>query len=95
LLLHLSKPTVLGAVNVTVNSTGTQIQIRSSNSDSPSTLDDTTELTKPQAMQQGPNKIKIDNAAPTSNVLVFITTLGNTNGDFHAEIAGITLESAS
>jgi putative peptidoglycan lipid II flippase len=95
LILHLPKPTTLSAVDVTVNSTGTQIQIRSSASDSPSILADTTELTKPQLMQQGSNTIKVDNAAPTSNVLVFITALGNTNGDFHAEIAEITLKSAS
>ena len=95
LVLHLPKPATLSAVNVTVNSTGTQIQIRSANTDTPSSLDDTTELSKPTTMQQGSNHIPISNAAPTSNVVVFITKLGDTNGDYHAEIAEITLEGTS
>jgi putative peptidoglycan lipid II flippase len=82
-------------VNVTVNSTGTAIQIRSASSDSPTSLNDTTELSAPKPMQQGPNTIPINNAQPTQNVLVFITTLGNTGGDYHAEIADITLQAKS
>ncbi|MDT5094620.1 MAG: putative peptidoglycan lipid flippase [Mycobacterium sp.] len=95
LVLHLPKPTVLTSADVTVNSTGTQIQLRSSSSASPASLGDTTELTKPQAMQQGSNTIRIDNAQPTSNVVVFITKLGSTGSDSHAEIAEITLKGTS
>jgi putative peptidoglycan lipid II flippase len=95
LVLHLPKPTKLTSADVTVNSTGTQIQLRSSSSDSPASLGDTTELTKPQAMQQGSNTIRIDNAQPTSNLVVFITKLGSTGSDSHAEIAEITLKGTS
>jgi putative peptidoglycan lipid II flippase len=95
LVLHLPKATVLSSADITVNSTGTQIQLRSSSSDSPTSLDDTTELTKPQTMQPGSNTIKIDNAQPTSNVVVFITKLGTTGSDSHAEIADITFKAAS
>jgi putative peptidoglycan lipid II flippase len=95
LLLHLPKPAVLSAVNVTVNSTGTALQIRSASSDSPTSLSDTTELSAPKPMQQGANTIPINNAQPTQNVLVFITTLGNTGGDYHAELAEITLQAKS
>jgi putative peptidoglycan lipid II flippase len=95
LILHLPKPTVLSSVDLTVNSTGTQVQLRSSSSDTPTALDDTSELTKSQPMQPGANTIKIDNAQPTSNLVVLITKLGSTGSDSHAEIADITLKAQS
>ena len=44
-MLQLSQPTKLGEVTINVNSTGTAVEIRSAQTPTPSSLDDTTELT--------------------------------------------------
>ncbi len=95
LMLQLPQPTKISAVNVNVSSTGTQIQVRSATTDSPSSLDDTTALTKPTPMQPGPNRIDVTMPSPTSNVLVWISTLGKTNGEAQASIYEISLEGSS
>jgi putative peptidoglycan lipid II flippase len=95
LLLELPSPTVLSAVNVNLSSTGTEIQIRSSQSANPAALADTTELTPPTAVLPGNNRIPVNNAAPTSNVLVWISKLGTTNGESRSDIYEVTLEGAS
>jgi putative peptidoglycan lipid II flippase len=99
LMLQLPKPTVLKSVAVTVNSTGTAIEVRSSPSESPSSLNaDTTVLAQATPMKKGLNEISITNTQPVSYVLVFITKLGKTAGDtekYHAEIADITLQAGS
>jgi putative peptidoglycan lipid II flippase len=91
LLLQLPKSTAITAVTVDLNSTGTVVQIRSSASDTPAKLDNTAELTPPTPMQPGHNTITVTNAAPASNVLVWISTLGNTGGKSQAAISEITL----
>ena len=53
LMLQLSQPATLGSVTINVNSTGTAVQIRSSSTATPSTLDDTTALTKPTTLEAG------------------------------------------
>ena len=95
LMLHLPQPTKLSAVDVNLSSTGTQIQIRSATSDSPSSLDDTTALTPPTSVQPGPNRIPVTMSSPTSNVLVWISKLGTTNGESRSDIYEIGLETAS
>jgi putative peptidoglycan lipid II flippase len=95
LILQLSQPTVLSAVTVDVTSTGTAIQIRSARSATPSSLQDTTELSPPTPMKPGPNTIAINNAATTSYVLVWISTLGTVDGKSRADISEITLKAAS
>ena len=45
LMLQLPQPTTLGEVTINVNSTGTAVEIRSSQTPTPSSLDDTTVLT--------------------------------------------------
>jgi putative peptidoglycan lipid II flippase len=95
LLLQLPKPTAIGSVSLNLNSTGTSIQIRSSQSATPATLDDTTELTPPTPMKTGANTITIANPTPVSNVLVWITTLGTVNGKSESAISDITLKAAS
>ena len=77
LMLQLPQPTTVGSVNVGVTSTGTQIQIRSSTTATPATLEDTTALTQPTSVQPGHNTITVNAAAPTSYVLVWISTLGS------------------
>jgi putative peptidoglycan lipid II flippase len=95
LMLQLPEPTKLSAVNVNLSSTGTKIQIRSATTDSPASLGDTTKLTDPVSVQSGQNRIPVTMSAPTSFVLVWISTLGSTNGESRSEIYEIGLERAS
>jgi serine/threonine protein kinase len=95
LLLHLSEPTALSAVTIDVPSTGTQVQIRSSPTDSPAKLSDTTELTPATTLQPGHNRIAVHNGTKTSNVLVWISTLGTTNGESRTELSEITLQAVA
>jgi putative peptidoglycan lipid II flippase len=95
LLLQLPKPTVVGAVTVDLASTGTKIQIRSSATSTPAKLGDTTALTQPVSMQPGHNSIPVKASAPTSYLLVWISTLGTTNGESRSDIAEVTVQAAS
>ena len=90
LMLELPKPTTLSAVDVNVSSTGTKIQIRSATTASPSSLEDTTALTEPTSVQPGPNRIPVTMSSPTSYVLVWISTLGTTDGKSQADIYEIS-----
>jgi hypothetical protein len=94
LLLHLSEPTALSAVTIDVSSTGTQVQIRSSPTDTPAKLADTTELTPDTPLQPGHNRIEVHDRSKTSNVLVWISTLGTTDGKSQMKISEITLQAA-
>src|ERR1700758_524842 len=95
LLLHLSQPTALSAVTIDLSSTGTKVQIRSSNTPDPAKLGDTTELTPTTPLQQAHNRIAVHNPTKTSNVLVWITTLGTTDGESRTSISEITLQAAA
>jgi Protein kinase domain len=95
LLLHLSEPTALSAVTIDVSSTGTQVQIRSSPTDDPAKLADTIELTPTTPLQPGHNRIAVHDRSKTSNVLVWISTLGTTDGESRMEISEITLQAAA
>ncbi|MDT5137660.1 MAG: putative peptidoglycan lipid flippase [Mycobacterium sp.] len=95
LLLQLPKPTTVGAVTLNVSSTGTKVEIRASNSPNPSRLEDTTVLTPATALKPGPNTIAVKASSPTSNLLVWISTLGTTDGKSEADISEITIQAAS
>ncbi|MGP4058281.1 murein biosynthesis integral membrane protein MurJ [Mycobacterium sp. 4D054] len=95
LMLQLPEPTKLGSVTVNLNSTGTSVQIRSSSTPTPSSLEATTALTDPTPLKPGSNTIEISDAEPTSNVLVWVSTLGQVNGQSRSDIAEITLNAAS
>jgi serine/threonine protein kinase len=92
LLLHLSEPTALSAVTIDVSSTGTQVQIRSSPTENPATLADTTELTPTTPLQPGHNRVEVHDSTKTSNVLVWIAKLGTTDGQSRTEISEITVQ---
>lgn len=94
LMLHLSEPAALSAVTIDLTSTGTEVQIRSSPTETPATLADTTELTPATTLQPGENRIEVDDPTETSNVLVWISTLGTTDGQSRTEISEITLQAA-
>ena len=59
LMLQLPEPATLGSVTINLNSTGTSVQIRSSSTATPSSLDDTTALTQPTALRPGSNTIDV------------------------------------
>ena len=94
LMLDLPEPTKVGSVDVGVTSTGTKIQIRAAESSSPASLDDTTALTQPTAVQPGNNTIKVNASTPTSHLLVWISTLGTVDGKNRADITEITVRAA-
>jgi tRNA A-37 threonylcarbamoyl transferase component Bud32 len=95
LLLHLAEPTALSAVTIDLSSTGTQVQIRSSPTETPAKLADTTELTPTTTLQPGHNNIAVHDRTKTSNVLVWISTLGTTDGKSQTRISEITLQAAA
>ncbi len=95
LMLQLSEPATVGSVTINLNSTGTSVQIRSSDTPTPSSLDSTTALTESTALKPGSNTIEVQDAEPTSNVLVWVSTLGQVSGESRSDIAEITLNAAS
>lgn len=95
LMLALSEPATLGSVTINLNSTGTSVQIRSSDSATPSSLDSTTALTDPTPLKPGSNTIEVQDAEPTSYVLVWVSTLGEVGGESRSDIAEIALTAAS
>jgi putative peptidoglycan lipid II flippase len=95
LMLQLSRPTKVGEVTIDLNSTGTAVQIRSSPSPTPSSLDDTTVMVPAATLKAGSNTIKVDNPTPTSNVLVWVSTLGQVSGQSRSDIAEVTLKAVS
>lgn len=94
LILQLPEPTAVASVTLNLNSTGTSIQIRSAQSATPAALSDTTELTPPTPMRPGSNTIDIANPTPTSNLLVWITTLGTVDGKSETALSDIQLKTA-
>ncbi|HEX7321821.1 MAG TPA: murein biosynthesis integral membrane protein MurJ [Mycobacterium sp.] len=94
LMLQLPSPTMVGSVTLSVPSTGTRVEIRSSPTASPAKLDDTTALTQPKLLQPGVNRITVDASSPTSNLLVWISTLGTTNGESRTQISEVTVRAA-
>jgi putative peptidoglycan lipid II flippase len=95
LLLQLPQPTVVGAVNVDVPSTGTKIQIRSSSTATPGRLEDTSALTQPVSVHPGHNSIPVNASSPTSYVLVWISTMGSTNGASRTGLSEVTVQAKS
>ncbi|MDT5347580.1 MAG: putative peptidoglycan lipid flippase [Mycobacterium sp.] len=95
LMLQLPKPTVVGAVNIDIASTGTKVEVRSANTPNPSKLEDTTLLTSATALKPGHNSIAVKASSPTSYLLVWISTLGTMDGKSRASISEITVQAAS
>lgn len=94
LLLQLPRPTSVGVVTLNVSSTGTKVEIRSSSTANPSKLEDTNLLTS-ATLKPGPNTIQVNASSPTSNLLVWISTLGTTDGKSEADISELTVQAAS
>jgi putative peptidoglycan lipid II flippase len=95
LMLQLPSPTVVGQVGIDVAGTGTKVEIRSASTPTPSKLEDTTVLVPAFALKPGHNVIPVRAGSPTSNLLVWITTLGTTNGKSQATFSEITVQASS
>jgi putative peptidoglycan lipid II flippase len=90
----LPEPTVVGSVTIAVSSTGTQVQIRTALTSDPESLEDTILLTGPTSLKPGTNTIAVPSAAPTSHLLVWISTMGQTAGQSRTDISEITVRAA-
>ncbi len=95
ILIQLPKPTVLTSLTIDLKSTGTVAQIRSAANENPKALADTTELSAPTALQPGSNRIQLSTQTPVTTVLVWISTLGTTDGNNRTEISEITLSTTA
>ncbi|OBG36437.1 murein biosynthesis integral membrane protein MurJ [Mycobacterium alsense] len=95
LMLQLPSPTVIGQVTIDIAGSGTKVEIRSASTASPSKLEDTTVLAPAFALKPGHNVIPVRGGSATSNVLVWISTLGTTDGKSQASISEITVKAAS
>lgn len=91
LMLELPAPTTLGSVTVDLGSTGTVVQVRSAASQTPSGLGDTREISAPTPTQPGRNTIAVRDREPVKHVLVWVSTLGQTDGSSQGAISEITL----
>jgi putative peptidoglycan lipid II flippase len=94
LILALPKPTKIGEVTVDVNSTGTAVEIRSAQTSSPASLEDTTVLKSATTLRPGENTIDVDSGEPTSYLLVWVSTLGTVDGENRSDVAEITVKAA-
>ncbi|TAM71813.1 lipid II flippase MurJ [Mycobacterium sp.] len=95
LILQLPSPTVVGQVTIDTPSTGTKVEIRAASSSAPASLNDTTVLAQGFTLKPGHNVIPVRAGSPTSNLLVWISTLGTTNGKSQAGFFEITVQAAS
>jgi putative peptidoglycan lipid II flippase len=94
-MLQLPQATEVGSVTIAVSSTGTQVQIRSAKTSSPASLDDSTLLAGPTQLKPGTNTIEVPSAEPTSYLLVWISTLGQTGGKSRTDVSEISVRAAS
>lgn len=93
--MQLPSPTVIGQVSIDTPSSGTKVEIRAASSPSPSSLNDTTVLAPAFTLKPGHNVIPVKAGSPTSNLLVWISTLGTTSGKSQAGFSEITVQAAS
>jgi putative peptidoglycan lipid II flippase len=95
LLLQLPQPASVSSLTIDIKGSGTVVQIRSAAAETPKTLADTAELSAPTPLQPGPNRIQLSARPPVPAVMIWISTLGTTDGDNRAEIAEVTLSTAA
>jgi putative peptidoglycan lipid II flippase len=95
LMLQLPSPTVVGTVTMDTTSTGTKVEIRSASTATPAKLDDTTVLAPAFTLKPGHNVIPVRAGATTSNLLVWISTLGTIDGKNRTDLSEITVQAAS
>jgi putative peptidoglycan lipid II flippase len=95
LVLALPQSTALTSLTIKLKSTGTVVQVRSASTDSPKALAETTELSAPTPLQPGDNRIQLAGQPAVATVIVWISTLGSTDGNSRAEISELSLFSTA
>ncbi len=95
LRLQLPRPAGVEAVNIDTPSTGTSVEVRSSTTPTPAALSDTILLVPTTILRPGHNAVSVNSSLPTSNLLVWISALGSTNGRSQTQISEITVRAAS
>ena len=96
LMLQLPQPTVVGAVNVDLPSNGTKIQIRSAATATPAKLEDTAVLSQPTLNASGAqHHSRSTRPRPPRYLLVWIPTLGTTNGQSRTSLSEVTVQAKS
>lgn len=91
LMLELPAPATLGSVTVDLPTSGSVVEVRSAGGASPAGLRDTTQMSAPTPLQPGRNTIPLKSREPVQHVLVWVSTLGSTDGRSQASISEITL----
>ena len=94
LMLTLPSPTRVATVSVAVPSTGTAVEIRSAQTANPASLAATTLLAGPTTLTPGDNTITVGAKEPTSHLLVWISTLGSTDGQSRTRLSEIVVHAA-
>ena len=95
-MLQLPNPTVVGAVTIDIASTGTKVEIRSaSHPVAVGAGGHHGARRRPRRSNPVTTPSRSRPAAPTSNLLVWISTLGTTDGKSQAGISEITVQAAS
>ena len=94
LMLTLPSPTRVATVSVAVPSTGTAVEIRSAQTANPASLAATTVLAGPTTLTPGDNTITVGAKEPTSHLLVWISTLGSTDGQSRTRLSEIVVHAA-
>lgn len=92
LLATLPDPTTLGSVSITSSSPGTTVEIRTAPTTSP-TLDQT-QLIGTGRLDEDSTEIPVDAGQPARYVLVWITDLGKSDGQFQTSIADLKFRAA-
>ena len=94
LLVRLRDPVRISTVTVDLNSVGTVVEVRGSETAEPKSLAETTELSPPTPMQPGQNRLLIRDPRPTSHLVVWISKLGSADGQNRADISEIGVHGA-
>ncbi|GAA5046423.1 murein biosynthesis integral membrane protein MurJ [Nocardia callitridis] len=92
LIATLGSPAKLTNVSITSSSPGTAVEIRTAPTDSPSL--DQTQLIGSGKLGDGVTDIALDSDRTTRYVLIWITELGNSGGQFETSIADISVDAA-
>ncbi|WP_034267781.1 protein kinase family protein [Haloechinothrix halophila] len=88
LVVSFDQPIDLARVLVVNGTPATRVEIRTAEIGNPF-LDNTRLVAGPTDLEQGPTQIDVDNAQPTSHVVVWLTQLGGQQGKFQSSIGDL------
>lgn len=93
IMLTLKDASKIGSIGIDSHSAGTRVEIRSAQSASPGKVDNT-QVIGSGTLNSGHTDIPVNTPMPTQYVLVWITALSDTDGEFVTSISEITATSA-